>query len=414
MAVKRYLYPGDGEIAPLADIPAVPEIILPPPENSEPVRLIAPEIAPPPPEFSKPVAAEKTPRKKRRALKKLFVAAAAVLMGMVFLGGKQIIPDISKPQEPPATERLPTQPVATETEPTETEPAVLTDAQRLVAIGTWKNSAENEWVHFNEDGTGWWYDGTFFGCMDWAEDQDGGVRYDAAMAYLGPGRKYSYDWAPETEGDSMHCTDSSGSIALLPNEDRLSCPGLRFGTGSYLPDDMPIDASVMDGVCGKTPSELLSGTSWHMVETSNLGIPIAPSSPDKPGVYTDLVYVQSIDFGSGSFRLSTRDGGLLEQWIDGTTETGAVSPTLDVPFALSAGGKLSASALCEINANCHYVFYSDYSPGNTEYNNMQLLWGHQYGPEPEEIYLFFTGEGPRLGMRFSDWYPDNYTLLALD
>ena len=34
--------------------------------------------------------------------------------------------------------------------------------------------------------------------------------------------------------------------------------------------------------------------------------------------------------------------------------------------------------------------------------------------EPEEIYLFFTGEGPRLGMRFSDWYPDNYTLLALD
>jgi hypothetical protein len=347
----------------------------------------------------------------------LFAIAGVTLCGVISTAPMKpaatAVPPVETAVTEPTAEPAPT-PLPATPPPAETEPPVLTAAERLVAIGTWKNSAENEWVHFNEDGTGWWYDGTFFGCMDWAEDQDGGVRYDAAMAYLGPGRKYSYDWAPETEGDSMHCTDSSGSIALLPNEDRFSCPGLRFGTGSYLPDDMPIDASVMDGVCGKTPSELLSGTSWHMVETSNLGIPIAPSSPDKPGVYTDLVYVQSIDFGSGSFRLSTRDGGLLEQWIDGTTETGAVSPTLDVPFALSAGGKLSASALCEINANCHYVFYSDYSPGNTEYNNMQLLWGHQYGPEPEEIYLFFTGEGPRLGMRFSDWYPDNYTLLALD
>ena len=306
-------------------------------------------------------------------------------------------PSLAEPIQPP---------------PAEPEPVPPTDAERLVEIGTWKNTTANEWVHFNADGTGWWYDGTWFGCMDWTEDEDGGVRYEAAMAYLGPERKYSYDWSPEKDGDSLHCTESGGSIELLPNQDRFACPGLRYGDSAYLPDDTPIDAAVMDGVCGKTASELLAGTAWHMAEISDLGIPIAPSSPDKPGVYTDLVYVQSIDFGAGSFRLSTRDGGLLEEWINGTDETGAVSPTLDVSFSPSAGGSLSASALYEIGVNCHYVYYSDYSPGNTEYNNMQLLWGHQFGPEPEELYVLFTAEGPRLGMRFSDWYPDNYTLLS--
>ena len=388
-----------------------------PPEHPSP----APGAYPPPEEGAAGTAARDRPEAgwkaaRQRSKNALLLAVAGVtLCGVIYASPMKPAAAPEPLPEPvieePVPEPEPPQPEP-EPPPAEPEPVIRTDAERLVEIGTWKNTAENEWVHFNADGTGWWYDGTWFGCMDWEEDEDGGVRYEAAMAYLGPERKYSYEWSPEKDGDSLHCTDSGGSIALLPNEDRFACPGLRFGTSSYLPDDTPIDASVMDGVCGKTASELLTGTSWHMAETSDLGIPIAPSSPDKPGVYTDLVYVQSIDFGSGSFRLVTRDGGLLEEWINGTTESGAVASSLDVSFAPSAGGKLSASALYQIDANCHYVYYSDYSPGNTDYNNMQLLWGHQYGPDPSEIYLLFTVEGPRLGMRFADWYPDNYTLLA--
>ena len=398
----------------------MPEYNALPPESP----AAAPGVWPPPEEGAAGNTGIRSERGWKAARKRsnnalLLAVAGAALCGAIYAAPVKpaaapepsMEPVVAEPiAEPPQQE--PAQPEPTQPPPAEPEPVPPTDAERLVEIGTWKNTAANEWVHFNAGGTGWWYDGTWFGCMDWTEDADGGVRYEAAMAYLGPERKYSYDWSPEKDGDSLHCTDSSGSIALLPNEDRFACPGLRFGTGSYLPDDTPIDASVMDGVCGKTASELLSGTAWHMAETSDLGIPIAPSSPDKPGVYTDLVYVQSIDFGAGSLRLSTRDGGLLEEWINGTDETGAVSPTLDVSFSPSAGGSLSASALYEIGVNCHYVYYSDYSPGNTEYNNMQLLWGHQFGPEPEELYVLFSAEGPRLGMRFSDWYPDNYTLLA--
>ena len=269
----------------------------------------APGVWPPPEEGAAgnttSARSERGKAARKRSKNALLLAVAGVtLCGVIYAAPVKPAAAPELPAEPvieePVTEPEPPQPEASEPPPAEPEPAAPTDAERLVEIGTWKNTAANEWVHFNADGTGWWFDGTYFGCMDWTEDADGGVRYEAAMAYLGPERKYSYDWSPEKDGDSLHCTDASGSIALLPNEDRFACPGLRFGTGSYLPDDTPIDAAVMDGVCGKTASELLSGTSWHMAETSDLGIPIAPSSPDKPGVYTDLVYVQSIDFGAGS------------------------------------------------------------------------------------------------------------------
>ena len=225
-----------------------------PPEGKLPEETPAPPsgVCPPPEEGASgafaPDASERRQRKtaaRQRSQSALLLAlAGAALCGVIYSAPMKPAAAVEPPAAATAAE--PTQPA-----PPKTEPAVLTAAERLVAAGTWKNSAEREWVHFNADGTGWWYDGTYFGCMAWEEDADGGVSYEAAMAYLGPERKYNYDWAPEKEGDTLHSAEESGSIELLAEEDRFTCPGLRFGEGAFVPDDTPIDASVMDGVCGK-------------------------------------------------------------------------------------------------------------------------------------------------------------------
>jgi|GEM_PF-2823682 len=96
MAGKRYNLFRDGELAELPDHPAVPEIT-PPPERSEQRLPVAPEITPPPPEFSDCLPAEEAPRKKRRAVRKLFAAVMALLLGASFFGGR--LPDAGA-QEP--------------------------------------------------------------------------------------------------------------------------------------------------------------------------------------------------------------------------------------------------------------------------------------------------------------------------
>jgi len=386
-----------------------PEFSQPGPEFDRDAAL---EFGTLPPEFPDRSTAEPQDAKgRRRTLRKWLPATAAATLA-VFLcvrfgaaGPAAANPAIPEPV--PAAESV--------TPPAEAEPDALTDAERLVAIGTWKNSAESEWVHFSADGTGWWYDGTYFGCMAWEEGADGVVAYEASMAYLGPGSRFIDDHVSEKEGDCLHSARESGNIDLLAEEDRFICPGLRFGEGAYLPDDTPIDASVTDGIVGKTVGELLSGTTWHMAEYSDLGIPVAPSlEGGKPEVYTDLIYVQSMDFAVGVLCLATRDDGLLwrEDWtVVGEGIYGDAADTLDVPYTLGDGEE-RAKATFDIYVDITYGFFSDLHPGDVEYNNMHFLWGRQIGPEPTEVYLLITSAAVRLGIGPVDLYPDNYTLLA--
>ena len=307
-----------------------------------------------------------------------------------------------------------TSPEPTAPPPEETEPPALTDAGRLTATGTWKNTAADEWAHFNADGSGWWYDGTWFGLMAWREDESGGVTYTAAMAYLDPERKSSYDWAPEKEGDTLHSVSAGGAIALEAEEDRFACPGLRFGEGEFIPDDTPIDASFIERVCGKTAGELISGTVWRMAETSDLGIPVAPSGEEKPELYTDLVYVESLDFSAGVYRLTARDGGLLqrEHWgEDGSADREEPVEVLEVPFTL-LDGEETAFAFLKLGTDVQYCYYSEYRAGDPEFSNLHLLWGHNTSASYAKAYLLITCSGLRLGMNSVDWYPHNYTLLA--
>lgn len=392
-----------------------------PPEESLPEENPAPAPGTcPPPEEGGPGAVADAGSERvygrtlgRRTAKNALLLAIAgfTLCGMIYTAPVKPAAAAKVPAEQPVTETPAAQPV-----PVDTEPAVLTAAQRLVAIGTWKNSGENEWVHFNEGGTGWWYDGVYFGSMVWDEDADGGVGYEASIAYLSPEPEWIDEHAPEHEGDCLRFDASSGSIALSPNEDCFSCPGLRFGDGSYLPDDTVIDASsVMDGISGKTAVELLSGTTWHMTETNDLGIPIDPSE-DK-GFYTDLVYVQSVDFAAGTIRLTTRDGGLLQGEVYHTGENrylpvGEPADMLDVPFALPVEED-ATPAFFYMDIDFGFIYISDYHPGDVEYNNMHTLWGRYFGPYPSDARLLMTGSGVRLGIKV-DYYPNNYTLLALD
>lgn len=400
-----------------------------PPETSSAKEFLppAPEIYPPPAEGAAGALTDDGSERRRRRIKAkgvpLFVLTGALLWSLLRV----------TPPKPAAVEVLPVEttveqtsettvaaPTTETTQPseTETQPVVRTDAERLVAVGMWKNSAESEWVHFNADGTGWWYDGTYFGRMVWEENPDGSVTYEAGMTFLSPELRFGDDeHAPEKAGTCLRTAESSGSVALLPDEDRFTCPGLRFGEGSYLPDAATIDASVMDGVCGKSAAELVSGTSWHMEQTSDLGIPVAPSlEGGKPELYTDLVYVQSLDFSAGSIRFTTRDGGLL--WHEDWTQTGAAiyadaAQTLESAMTIEDGEERAKSTF-KVGVDLTFGFFSDMRPGDTEYNNMHFLWGRQIGPDPTEVFLLITGDGLQLGIDCIDLYPDNYTLLAAD
>ena len=312
-----------------------------------------------------------------------------------------------------------TEPAETaETEPEDTEPAVLTDADRLVKIGTWKNAAESEWVHFDADGTGWWYDGTWFGRMGWKEDADSSVGYEASIAYIGPGDGFyqAGEEMPEKDGDVVHCAESSGSIALLPDEDRFTCPGLLFGEGEYLPDDTVIDSSAADAVRGKSAAQLVAGTVWHMDETSDLGIPCATST-EKEQIYTDKVYVESLDFSEGVIRLTTRDGGLLEYEIvdeEGYhTSIGEMADTLDLHFPQISDDKDASRAYFHLDLNnCSYIYRSGYIDGDVEYNNLHLLWGRGFTHESLTVFMLITSSDIRLCIGAVDWYPSNYTILS--
>ena len=400
----------------MAEFDPLPSELTLPKEFPQP----APEIYPPPEEGTAGTAAVETEAQKRRRLRHrkrnafLLAAAGAALCGVMYTAPKGPTTTTEPPGESSVSEPItkPTQPALVET-----EPVVLTGAERLVAVGTWKNGAENEWVHFNADGSGWWYDGTYFGRMVWEEGSDGSVRYEAGMAYLGPGLQFQDEHSPEKEGDCLHSAESSGGIDLLADEDCFTCPGLRFGEGSYLPDDTAIDTSVMDGVCGKTAAELVGGTSWHMAEISDLGIPVAPSlEGGKSEVYTDMVYVQSIDFAAGTLTLATRDDGLL--WLEDWAVTGdfiysEAAPALDASFTL-ADGVNRVKGTVDLSIETTFGFFSDMHPGDVEYNNQHFLWGRQVGPDPTEVYLLITSAGLRLGIDCMDLFADNYTLLAAD
>ena len=400
-----------------------------PPEYKHPEEYPAPApgIFPPPEEGSAGAAAGEGSGRKRRnwSSKSALLLAAA---GITLLGVLHTAPTQPAAAEPPAetvaaqpvTEPAPTQPAPTQPAPTETEPAAPTDAERLVAVGTWKNAAESEWVHFDADNTGWWYDGTYFGRMTWQEDASGSVSYEAGIAYLSPELKFNDAPGSEREEDCLHSAKESGSIELYPEEDHFACPGLRFGAGSYLPDDTAIDDTVMDGVCGKTLTELLAGTSWHMAQTGDLGIPFAPAQDvGKTELYTDLVYVQSIDFSAGTFTLTTRDGGFLEEdyyTADGSFHTGTVDHTFRIPFSPVSEENGMSSAVLKLDLDAMFTYYSDYRSGDEDYNYSHLLWGRSYrsADAHESVYLLLTASGIRLGMDTVDLFTDNYTLLAQD
>ena len=392
-----------------------------PPEENLPEENPAPAPGAYPPPAEDAAGTAESGRTKRRSAGKtsqqktrnalLLAAAGAVLCGVMFAAPVTPAAEV----EPSAiTAETDMDRDATEFVTTETEPAELTDAERLVSVGTWKNSAESEWVHFNEGGTGWWYDGAYFGRMVWAEDDDGGVTYEAGIAYLGAGLKLNDDHIAENEGDCLHCAYESGSIALLSDEDRFTCPGLRFGEGSYVPDDTEINTSIIDGVCGKTVEELVSG-SWHMTETSDLGIPVAPSlEGGKSEIYTDNVYVQNLDFSSGTIIFATRNSGLLwrEDWtVTGDSIYDDAAATLDTSLTLQNGNE-RAKAVFGCNIEVTFGYFSDLHPGDVEYNNMHFLWGRNIGFGPTDVYLLITSSGIRLGIDCVDLYPDNYTLLA--
>lgn len=395
-----------------------------PPEEKLPEETPAPSpgVCPPPEEGAAGEGPERRrgSNAKRRSQKSaLLLAFAGVALCGVIYAAPMKPAAAQNPGETAVTQPEPT-PGAQSSEPVETPAAPPTDAQRLVAAGAWKNTAEKEWVRFCEDGTGWWYDGENFGRMEWREDESGEVSYAAAIAYYSPERKYVYDWCPEKDGDTPHSAEAEGTVALLAEENRFTCPGLRFGEGIYLPDDSPIDASAVEAALGKTPTELLSGSAWHMISASDLGIPIPFGEEDYEQLYTDQVYVQSMDFSSGVFTLTTRDGGvLIIEERDGEGHYLGISqgPTraLQVPFAIPSDEEERVTACVYANTDTVFEFYTDYLPEDVNYNNRHLLWGADLsGTKTLPVYLFFTDDGLRLAVSSCDWYQHNFTVLARD
>ena len=397
---------------PPEEIPAPPPGVCPPPE----------EGAAEAPGHARRARSRRGSARRRSQTGALLLAFAGLaLCGAIYAAP---VKPATAPQRPadaavtqPVTPPEPTPGVQTQ-EPVETPEAPPTDAQRLVAAGIWKNTAADEWVRFCEDGTGWWYDGTYFGRMEWREDDDGAVSYAAAIAYYSPERKYVYDWCPETDGDTPHSAEAEGEIALLAEEDRFTCPGLRFGEGAYLPDDTSIDASVVEAALGKTAAELLSGTAWHMVSASDFGIPCTFGEDDYAQIYTDQVYVQSMDFSSGVFTLTTRDGAVMvvENWVDGEVGVSqGPTRTLSVPFAFSSEDTDRAAACVYAESDTEFWLYTDYLTGDNEYNNRTRLWGADLsGSATLPVYLFFTDDGMRIAVSSCDWYQHNFTVLARD
>jgi hypothetical protein len=262
--------------------------------------------------------------------------------------------------------------------------------------------------------------------MAWEETDDGGVTYEAAIAYLGEEWNHDLDSPVATEREGLTINDkrSEGSIALREEDDLFTCTGLLYGDGTYVPDDTPIDASVMDAVRGKSNLQLVAGSTWHMEQTSDLGVSFEANSPDtyeedRKVEYTDKVYVESIDFAACNIRLTTRDGGLLEReyYTPGMTGyTGEVSRPMDFPFTLPADdGKVVPAWIDADKGDQGYNYRSDYRPGGTDedtvYNNRHLLFGVCFS---SRIYMLFTQDGLRLGMYFIDTYIHDYTILAPD
>ena len=155
-----------------------------------------------------------------------------------------------------------------------------------------------------------------------------------------------------------------------------------------------------------------------MTETSDLGIPLVPGGNEEKKIYTDLVYVDSVDFSSGVYRLTTRDDGLLQLTVDGADgifDTEEPVKVLEVPFTLLNGEETVYYAL-KLAVDIWYTYRYDYRPGDTEYNNQHLGWGTRWESAESHVTacLLITETGLRLGMESTDWYPHNYTLLARD
>lgn len=142
----------------------------------------------------------------------------------------------------------------------------LLDVDILLKYGTWQSADGKYTAHFNEDGTGWWYDGEYFGRMVWREKEEGSVYYECAAA--GPSQYQSHD------GSFYSCytvISSFGYVGISGSSEEdyaatLNSP-YKEGDSDYYPaPEAVINTQEIEDYLYVPVEEVVKGTTWRLRE----------------------------------------------------------------------------------------------------------------------------------------------------
>ncbi len=147
----------------------------------------------------------------------------------------------------------------------------------LVQIGTWGNSA-GSYCHFNSDGTGWVYDGNYFGYLSFTGDDES---VSLSISLTTPGGMLT----ESSEKSSWHVYRSVRSNAVITGMDLMRTPDDSFALNlddpysesdftsapgpssfDYRPASLTVNTAFLDSLRGKTAMEAIAGYSWGIKE----------------------------------------------------------------------------------------------------------------------------------------------------
>ena len=296
------------------------------------------------------------PRRTRSA----FQVLAVILLSAVFLMGAVpggVLPS-SGPDEDgtanttvPAVSDTPAEDSDTpedETAATADEPEPIDVRATLVAFGTW-GTESGDWLHFDEDGTGWCYDGEYFGLLTFSGDAES-VRFHSTVTTRGEHLERVSDKPGESAGEpgpgAVTVTDTVITRAELTSADPFDLytadPYMESGWDHFVPGTVTADLTVLESVRGQTAEELLSG-SWGILEAyipadMSFGVP-----------YADIVVIEG---GGGAFLHAVDTLGIQ----DAVYELSYTLPDGTVPAVdISSSGDLEYAFVTDDGASMSYT-----------------------------------------------------------
>ena len=184
----------------------------------------------------------------------------------------------------------------------------------LVSYGTWGTTG-GDYLHFDEDGTGWCFDGEYFGLLTFEGDAES-VSFRVVVTTRGehlesipgkPGAAPDEEWSGVVFTATATITREELTHAD-PYELFTADPYLDGSWDHFVPAEIAADLSVLESVRGKTAEELLTG-SWGIQEsylptTTAFGVPFVDIIVFEGNGEVSFHCVDTLEIGDEVFTLS--------------------------------------------------------------------------------------------------------------